>query len=201
MLPVVQLLSREIVDILFIEQREFLMISAIVISMVVLGLLILATVAVIRKLGATDRSLPVTAEWIADLSTDRYRPMMRLLDSGDLEFLRSQAGFTPKMESKLRAQRCQIFRGYLRCLEMDFKRVCTALKLVLVQSEQDRPDLAAVLVHHQIMFSSGLLAAHFRLFLYRWGICTVDATALVQIFDVMRVELRNLVPASVPDYA
>ena len=81
---------------------------------------------------------------------------------------------------------------------MDFKRVCMALKLVLVQSEQDRPDLSAVLVHHQIMFASGLLAVHFRLFLYRWGICTVDVTSLVQIFDVMRIELRNLVPAAMP---
>ena len=115
------------------------MISVILISIVLLAALILATVAVVRRLGSADRSLPVTAEWIDELSTDRYRPMMRLLDSRDIEFLRSQAGFTPKMESKLRAQRCQIFRGYLRCLDMDFQRVCMALKLVLVQSEQDRP--------------------------------------------------------------
>jgi hypothetical protein len=174
------------------------MISVIVISIVVLAALILATVAVLRKLGSADPSLPVTAEWIDELSTDRYRPMMRLLDSGDIEFLRSQAGFTPKMESKLRAQRCQIFRGYLRCLNMDFKRVSVALKLVLVQSAQDRPDLSAVLVHHQIMFTSGLLSVYFRLFLYRWGICTVDVAHLVQIFDVMRIELRNMVPAAMP---
>src|ERR1035437_8484790 len=172
------------------------MISVILISTVLLAALILATVAVLRRLGSADRTLRVTAEWIDDLPRGRYRAMMRLLDSRDIEFLRSQAGFTPKMESKLRAQRCQIFRGYLRCLDMDFRRVCTALKLVLVQSEQDRPDLSAVLVHHQIMFASGLLAAHFRVFLYRWGICTVDASSLVRIFDVMRIELRNLVPAA-----
>ena len=171
------------------------MISVIAISIVVLVALILATVAVFRKLGSADRPLPVTAGWIDELSADRYRPMMRLLDVGDIEFLRSQVGFTPKVESKLRAQRCQIFRGYLRCLNMDFKRVCLALKLVLVESEQDRPDLTAVLVHHQIMFASGLLAIYFRLFLYRWGICTVDVTSLVQIFDVMRIELRDLVPS------
>lgn len=172
--------------------------SVIMISIVVLAALILATVAVVRKLSSADRSLPVTAEWIDELSTDRYLPMMRLLDSRDIEFLRSQPGFTPKMESKLRAQRSQIFRGYLRSLDMDFKRVCMALKLVLVQSQQDRPDLSAVLVHHQIMFTSGLLAVYFRLFLYRWGICTVDVTSLVQIFDLMRIELRNLVPAALP---
>ncbi len=174
------------------------MISVIIVSIVVLAALILGTVTVLRKLSSADRSLPVTAGWINELSTDRYRPMLRLLDSGDIEFLRSQTGFTPKMESKLRVQRCQIFRGQLRCLDMDFKRVCLALKLLLVQSEQDRPDLAAVLVRHQVMFASGLLAVHFRLLLYRWGICTVDVTSLVQIFDEMRIELRTLVPAAMP---
>jgi hypothetical protein len=172
--------------------------SAIVISAVILAALLLAVVTVLRKLGSADRTLPVTAEWIDDLSTDRYRPMMRLLDSSEIEFLRSQGGFTPKKESKLRAQRCQIFRGYLRCLEVDFQRVCMALRIVLVHSEQDRPDLSAILVHHQIMFATGLLAVHVRLFLYRWGICTVDVDSLVQIFDVMRIELRNLVPAAMP---
>jgi hypothetical protein len=174
------------------------MISLIAISIVVLAALIFAAVAVIRQLGSAERSLPVTAGWIDELSTDRYRPMLRLLDSSDIEFLRLQAGYTRKMESKLRAQRCQIIRGYLRCLDMDFKQVCMALKLVLVQSAQDRPDLSAVLMHHQIMFASGMLAVHLRLFLYRWGICTVDAAALVQIFDVMRIELRCLVPSAMP---
>lgn len=177
------------------------MISAIAISTLVLAALLLATLALLKKLGPVGPSLPVTAGWIDELSPDRYRPMMRLLDSGDLEFMRTQAGYTRRMEARLRAQRCQIFRGYLRCLNMDFKRVCMALKLVLVQSAQDRPDLSAVLVHHQIMFTSGLVSVYFRIFLYRWGICTVDATHLLQIFDVMRIELRNLVPSAMPVFA
>src|ERR1035437_8635831 len=104
------------------------MISVILISTVLLAALVLATVAVLRRLGSADRTLPVTAEWIDKLSMDRYRPMMRLRDSGDIEVLRSEAGCTSKLESKLLAQRCQISRGYLRCLDMDFQRVCTALK-------------------------------------------------------------------------
>jgi hypothetical protein len=35
-----------------------------------------------------------------------------------------------------------------------------------------------------------------RLFLYRWGLCGVDVTSLVQIFDTTRLELRRLVPAT-----
>src|ERR1017187_4152004 len=172
------------------------MISALTIFMIILVALILGIGALVRMLGSTDRSLPVTAEWIDDLSTDRYRPMMRRQYSRDIEFLRAQAGFTPKMEAKMRAQHCQIYRGYLRCLDMDFQRVCTALKLVLVQSEQDRPDLSSVLLHNQILFATGLLAVHFRLILYGWGICTVDADRLVRIFDGVGFELRHRVPAA-----
>jgi len=177
------------------------MISALTIFMIILIALVLGIGALVRMLGSTDRSLPVTAKWIDDLSTDRYRPMLRLLDSRDIEFLRSQAGFTPKMEARMRAQRCQIYRGYLRCMEMDFQRVCTALKLVLVQSEQDRPDLSSALLFNQILFATGLLAVRCRLIMYGWGICTVDADGLMRIFDGMAFELRHRVPAASPVFA
>jgi hypothetical protein len=153
-------------------------------------------ILVVRKLATAGGRLPVTAEWIDELSAERYRPMMRLLDGGDLEFLCSQPGFTPRMAARLRSQRCQIFRGYLRCLNSDFGRVCSALKLLLLQSQNDRPDLASVLVHHQIMFTGGMLAVYCRLFFYRFGLCSVDVSSLVGIFDAMRLELRSLVPAT-----
>ena len=88
----------------------------IAISIVTFLALAIALFLLVRKVAFNGSSLPLTAEWIDELSIERYRPMMRLLDGGDLEFLRSQPGFTPRMATKLRAQRCQIFRGYLRCL-------------------------------------------------------------------------------------
>ena len=151
----------------------------------------------VRKLAFQGSNLPVTAEWIDELSIERYRPMMRLLDGEDVAFLRSQPGFTPKMATKLRQQRCQIFRGYLRCLNNDFGRVCSAIKLVMLQSKHDRPDLATALIRHQAMFACGMMLVYCRLTLYRWGVCGVDVAGLVKIFDVMRLELRTLVPAAV----
>jgi hypothetical protein len=174
------------------------MLAGILVSSVILGALALAAMALVRRLGQSNSTLPVTAEWIEELSVDRYRPMARLLDSADIVFLRSQGGFTRQMEARVRAQRCRIFRGYLNCLDNDFKRVCLALKLILAHSSLDRPDLAAALVHQQVMFASGLLGAHFRIFLYRWGICSVDVSGLVSIFDSMQLELRSLVPAAMP---
>jgi hypothetical protein len=46
------------------------------------------------------------------------------------------------------------------------------------------------------MFAWGMALVYFRLFLYRWGVCGVDVTSLVKIFDLMRLELRSLVPAT-----
>jgi len=168
------------------------------ISIVTFLALAVALFLLVRKMAFTGSTLPLTAEWIEELSIERYRPMMRLLDGADLEFLRSQPGFTPRMANKLRVQRCQIFRGYLRCLNADFQMVCAAIKVLMLQSRQDRPDLAGLLVQQQMRFACGMGLAYSRLFLYRWGVCGVDVTGLVKIFDSMRLELRSLVPATLP---
>jgi hypothetical protein len=166
------------------------------ISIVTFLALAVALFLLVRKLTFNGSSLPLTAEWIDELSIERYRPMMRLLDGADLEFLRSQPGFTPRMATKLRIQRCQIFRGYLRCLNGDFQRVCAAIKILMLQSRQDRPDLAGLLVQQQMRFACEMGLVYFRLVLYRWGVCGVDVTSLVKNFDLMRLELRSLVPAT-----
>jgi hypothetical protein len=158
---------------------------------------ILAALAIfVGKLMLSGGDLPVTAEWIEELSLDRYRPMLRLLEPQDLEYLRSQPGFTPRMARKLRMQRYHIFRGYLRSLSMDFRRISAALKLLLLQSREDRPDLAGILLRHQVNFACSLLIVQFRLAFYRLGLGTVSASNLVGIFNRMQGELRELMPAA-----
>ena len=90
--------------------------TTIAISVFAVAALVAALIAVIRRCGFAGGDLPLNADWIDDLSVERYRPMLRLLDERDIEFLRSQPGFTPRMAARLRAQRTQIFRGYLRNL-------------------------------------------------------------------------------------
>ena len=41
--------------------------------------LTLGVLFLVSRLGADHQVLPVTTEWLNDLSTDRYRPMLRLL--------------------------------------------------------------------------------------------------------------------------
>jgi hypothetical protein len=159
------------------------------------------TLFLVFRLASARPSLPVNLEWLEELSTDRYRPMMRLLDSDDLEFLKSTPGFQPEMVSQMRKERCQIFRSYLKCLESDFQRVCCAVKILMMQADQDRPDLASLLLRSQMAFGWGVLAIQFRATLYSYGVGTVDVKALLKQFDAMRLELGNLTPVSMASAA
>lgn len=141
-------------------------------------------------------SLPVTADWIDELSMDRYRPMLRLLDEQEFQQLRSRPGFTSAMLSQLRRQRCRVFRGYLRSLSSDFSRVCLALKLLMMQAGEDRADLASTLVRTQIAFACGMAVVQVRLGLFSMGVGTVEVASLLKVFDGLRIELRTLVPAT-----
>jgi hypothetical protein len=154
-----------------------------------------------RSCVPTDSDVPITAEWISEPGRERYKPMLRLLDSADIEFLRSVPGYTREMEWRFRAQRCDVFRDYLCALTSDFERVCDALKIVMVQSEQDRPDLARTLLRQEVLFATQKTGIKFRLALYRWGICSVNVTRLVGMFDGMRVELCRMNPSPVPSCA
>ena len=168
---------------------------------VLLALAIVASIAAglglilaVRKIAAPRVELPATADWIDELSVERYRPMMRLLDDEELRFLRSQPGFTPKLALQFRRQRCQIFRGYLRALSGDFHRICTAIKVMMMQAREDRPDLATTLIRSQLLFTCAVIAAHCQLVLYSCGIGTVNVNNMLTVFDGLRLELRTLVP-------
>lgn len=168
---------------------------ALLIAAAILVCLALLGAFAYRRL-SSPTVLPVTAEWIDELSVDRYRPMMRLLQEDDLRFLRTRPDFKPEMAVSFRRERCRVFRGYLRCLHGDFQRVSMALKIVMVQSRYDRPDLASALVRSQRAFALGMILVHCRLVLYRFGLATVDVADLLKVFDGARLELRSLVPAS-----
>jgi len=139
--------------------------------------------------------------WLEELCTNRYRPMMRLLDGRDLEFLRSQPAVTPQIVARLRQQRCRIFRGYLKCLTRDFQRVCWAIRILMMQANQDRPDLARLLLRSQLSFALGVCNMHVRVTLFAWGVGTVDMSGLLKRFDLVRRELCSMRPAAAASIA
>lgn len=168
----------------------------------ILGLAALVCIAVgavlaflFRRLIAGPKSLPVSVDWINDLSVTRYRPMERLLSEVDYRFLAGQPGFDQRMLRRMRAERRKIFRGYLACLSRDFSLVGAALRLMMMYSTQDRPDLAGILYKQQAMFAFGMLAVQWRLVLHTCGIGTVDVSGLVRAMESIRMELRLMIPA------
>ena len=163
------------------------------------GLLCLAagmTIAfLLRRLIAGPKTLPVSVDWINDLSAIRYRPMERLLSAEDERFLASQPGCNRKMVRRMRSERRRLFRGYLACLSTDFSRVGVALRLIMTHAAQDRPDLAGILYKQQALFAIGILNVHWRLALHALGLGTVDVSGLVRAMEFMRLELRQMIPA------
>ena len=175
--------------------------TPITIATAAILLLSMGVLFLVRRLGSDNPVLPVTTEWLSELTTDRYRPMLRLLEETDFQFLRSQKGFTPDMTSRLRRQRVQALRGYLHMLEADFDRVCAALRLILAHSESDRPELASLLFQRRLRFAFAVAKVHCRVALFGWGLSGVDVSGLIELFEGMRQQLRTLVPASSPAVA
>ncbi len=163
----------------------------------ILTTLLIATVLLItRRLGKHAYDLPLTPEWIDELSTDKYRNMLRLLNRRDLELLRSRPDYSPQMAAEFRKERSQIFKKCLASMSVDFERICTAIRVLMLNAKNDRPDLASTLLQSQIMFTVAMANLRIRVFFYTLGWCEGDGSEVFRIFDAMRIELRNFVPAA-----
>jgi hypothetical protein len=148
-----------------------------------------------------DVNLPAEADWMEELSPQRYRPLERLLDEREYWRLKAHPAITPKMLRTMRSRRIRIFRGYLSCLSVDYGRVCKTVKLLMVQSPRDRPDLASLLVRQHVTFTVRLAMAQFCLTLHALGIGGMEAAKLVAALESMRVELNGLMAATQPSAA
>jgi hypothetical protein len=154
--------------------------------------------AVFHRLICPKSTLPATAGWIEELSVNRYAPLLWLLKGRTIASVRSREGFTPCMEQKFRRKQCRIFYAYLRHLTATFGRMTLALKLVMLHSRHDRPDLAKTLIQSQVAFAVGLLFVLAKVALYRLGVGSGDASRLLLLFESIRAELRLSVPTSAP---
>jgi hypothetical protein len=121
--------------------------------------------------------------------------MERLLSEEDFRFLANQPGFDKKMLRRIRSERRRVFRAYLVCLNRDFSLVGAALRLMMMYSTHDRPDLAGILYKQQALFALGMLAVQWRLFLHACGLGSVDVRGLVRAMESVRLELRQMIPA------
>jgi hypothetical protein len=134
---------------------------------------------------------PVGAEWLAEMSLDRYRPMLRMLDPADLKLLASQPGFKRAMLKRLRRQRCDTFARYLANLSTDFSRAMLLAAAAAAQKGGSRPELRSLCTRASRQFARRRFVAERRLALYRrFGIGSVQADHLVGLFERAGRELH-----------
>lgn len=150
------------------------------------------------RLTSHDRQNHPREEWEGLFSLSRYKAMERLLDETDRQFLRSHPKFDRQEDKKFRARRVKLFRGYMHQLSEDFNRICKALKLLMVQSRIDRPDLAGLLLKQQFIFSLAMMAVEVKLILYGFGWAGVDVKTLMEPLTTVRAQLQALAAIADP---
>jgi len=126
-----------------------------------------------------------------DLSWRDYRPLQRLLDPADFEFLRRRGVAEAKIR-KLRRERRQIYRLCLRSLAADFNSIQHRLSFFLVQATEDRPDLAAELARQKVRFYRNLFIAEAWLAVHACGVDRMPAVDLLRPFVVLQEQLEQL---------
>ena len=116
--------------------------TVIIAASVVYAGIVLVMVRLTRHFAA-PQPIPITAEWLDELSIDTTH-LVRLLGDKD----------------------CQPLRTHLPRLNHVFRLIRMAVKAIMVQSERDRPDLARVLVRSQITFAYRIMKVRLHL---AWG--------------------------------
>jgi hypothetical protein len=150
------------------------------------------------RLSSGDRLSVPPEEWEGIFSPTRYHAMERLLDDTDAEFLRAHGSFDRKAEKAFRSTRIHLFRGYMRQLSADFNRICKALKVLMVHSQVDRPDLAGLIMKQQFTFSLAMMKLEVKLTLYGFGWTGVDAKAVMEPLAAVRAQLQALAAMAEP---
>lgn len=155
-----------------------------------------ALAILLARLFRSPQRHQVSADWLHRFSVERYRVMERLLSKEDFDFLKSQQGYHPSLEQRLRRDRHRIFRSYLKTLRQDFRRLESVLLLLMTAAGQDRPDLAQGLIRRRLLFHWAVLMVQWRLLLFRLGVTgSVDALRLLGELSGLRLDLGHLVLA------
>ena len=149
---------------------------------------------VLRKLTRPEVSADDLNAWI-DIDWHSCSPLEKLLDPAEFQFL-ERRGMQPAQIRAFRAKRRSLFRMYMRRLTHDFNTAHSALKMVLVTSEIDRPDLVRELGRQRLLFYRGLIGVEARLFLNAMGFDSwpVPSLSLIRPLERLHIEFCGLVP-------
>jgi hypothetical protein len=129
---------------------------------------------------------------------DREDPPATGLDNeeplrpADYDFLAEHPRFNRAVVRELRRERRKVLRQYLRCLRDDFRMVSAQVRLAIVQSAGDRPDLSSALARQQFRFMAGLARAECSMWLEAAGLGAVDFDDVIERLSSIRMEALGL---------
>ena len=121
-----------------------------------------------------------------EFSLEVYRPLERLFDPADLEFLATQPGYTASAGRRLASSRRSIARLYLTDLTVDFNRLVRTGREMVATSREDRPDLASTLFRQWVAFHFKVVSLRLSLRLAPLGLTPVRPAALLEALARMR---------------
>ncbi len=124
---------------------------------------------------------------------DTYAPLNRLFRQEDFAFLAAQPAARRELLRRLRRERWNVLRLYLKELRADFENVYRICRRLAVTSEE--PGFAALITRHALRIQVLLLALHLCCW-FRWtGSLEVQATNLVAAFSRFDLAVRAVAPA------
>jgi hypothetical protein len=115
--------------------------------------------------------------------------MENLLSAEDFDFLSRQPGFDLALYRKLRQERLQIFRMYLRRMIADFSRLHFVARLIVAHAADDQSGILKRLLWLKLRFSASVLRAEFSYHLCRFGVGSLPARALITRLQDMSAQI------------
>jgi len=131
--------------------------------------------------------------WWNEFRPERYRPVGRLLDAEEFEYLRSLRGADRRILSEFRRRRTRIMREYLRQMSFDFGRLQVLGQMMLV-SGLGNEELRDELFRQKVHFSIALWRVRAQTLAFRAGVGCVDASRLVGAMDQLALAVRAQSP-------
>ncbi|HYM13608.1 MAG TPA: hypothetical protein VEU62_22900 [Bryobacterales bacterium] len=161
----------------------------------------LGAVATLRRLHRVAQEGITAAVEAQILSPTRsaletYQPMGRLFAEGDVRFLNRSR---PDLVKRLRRQRQQVLRLYLRELRADFERVYAFCRSLAPRSAD--PNFAALITQQAFSFYGLFLILHVRCTLGWFLHVRIDTMDLVGAFDRLRQAAQATLAAMTPQPA
>jgi hypothetical protein len=131
-----------------------------------------------------------------EFSLARYEPMTRLMDEGDLLFLKSQPGFRPELARKFTQERRRIFRLYLQELARDFHQLHAQARAMVASLPADHSHLVGMLMRQQLRFWYEISAIELSLSLNWVGSHSLNARGLIDALATMHMEINRATMAT-----